>query len=101
VGYLKCASLGSALALPANRLGWKGLPGTNAILRTLVNYYSKIFITSGLGEANEKPVPEQLFRLRQDESSRRPQEVRPWGLFHPANSLADTRNLRLILLSKI
>ncbi len=48
--YLKGASLGYALALPANiRIGWKGLPGTN----TLANYkHSKItivksFITLG------------------------------------------------------
>jgi hypothetical protein len=32
VEHLKGASLGQALALPANiRLGWKGLPGTNTL----------------------------------------------------------------------
>ncbi len=32
VEHLKGASLGYALALPTNiRLGWKGLPGTNAL----------------------------------------------------------------------
>jgi len=37
VEHLKGASLGYALALPANiRLGWKGLPGTNALA-----YYEK------------------------------------------------------------
>jgi hypothetical protein len=30
--HLKGASLGQALALPANiRLGWKGFPGTNTL----------------------------------------------------------------------
>jgi hypothetical protein len=37
VEQLKVNSLGKALALPANiRLGWKGLPGTNALA-----YYEK------------------------------------------------------------
>jgi hypothetical protein len=42
VEHLKGASLGYASALPANiRLGWKGLPGTNALA-----YYEKAYLTS-------------------------------------------------------
>ncbi len=52
VEHLKDSSIGYALALPTNnRLGWKGLPGTNALA-----YYKnslltavKCFITLALG----------------------------------------------------
>ncbi len=38
VEHLKGASLGYALAIPANiRLGWKGLPGTNTLA-----YYERV-----------------------------------------------------------
>jgi hypothetical protein len=43
---LKGALLGKALALPANiRLGWKGLPGTNAQAYYEIFWTVKSFIT--------------------------------------------------------
>jgi hypothetical protein len=41
------ASLGYATSLPANiRIGWKGLPGTNAVQKS-VNYGRKKFYSTG------------------------------------------------------
>ncbi len=38
----RCSVLGLALALPTNiRLGWKGLPGTNAL-----DYYERLQLTA-------------------------------------------------------
>jgi hypothetical protein len=43
----RCPTLGLALALPTNiRLGWKGLPGTNTLQKS-VNYVSKKFYSTG------------------------------------------------------
>jgi len=50
VEQLKGATIGLALALPANiRLGWKGLPGTNilAFYNKSVNYGHKKFYSAG------------------------------------------------------
>ena len=52
VEHLKGASLGWALAFPANiRLDWKGFVGTNtsSLLQKIVNYGSKKFYITGPG----------------------------------------------------
>ncbi len=72
--HLKGASLGKALALPANlRLGWRGLPATNTLVGKLFTKVIKVVFTL-LGPLVMPNAPSVFFWLnfvRENKTGRR------------------------------